>query len=427
MPRHDQAQLAPERKKRALEVRSSALAEETTSPKAKAAKESTSPKAVKGRPSPKAKVEAKEQNKRSACTFSDASEEVLDLLQQVANLDELQRWAFAGGYDAVTVPLSKVTKSMAREGFTWLKAIERELAKPEPPTESLEALSQSFYKVVPLLANEGKESIATSDLFLRRLRVVSMLSDIEAAHSQLRLLLNFTEEAAAAGSRRLSTQHLQLIYKSLKCEISAETQHSTVSQMVEKYLRGVSTPQPWPGAERSDARLCRQFTLPHRKLRPADSTRLAKAPAKRLLLWYRTSFTAWLSLLANGFRLPPKEAPELGYSFGKGLYFFDAVEAIAESGQTLFLLAEVALGSSRQLDAPDQQAEKLPLNTQSVIGRGTWTPDPGGACKLDAMTVPLGQLQKGPEGVLQHNHYVVYNLNQVRIRYIVEVEMPRSD
>eukprot|EP00913_Durusdinium_trenchii_P034974 g32716.t1 len=156
-------------------------------------------------------------------------------------------------------------------------------------------------------------------------------------------------------------------------------------------------------------------------------TALAKAPAKRLLLWYRTSFTAWLSLLANGFRLPPKEAPELGYSFGKGLYFFDAVEAIAESGQTLFLLAEVALGSSRQLDAPDQQAEKLPLNTQSVIGRGTWTPDPGGACKLDAMTVPLGQLQKGPEGVLQHNHYVVYNLNQVRIRYIVEVEMPRSD
>eukprot|EP00913_Durusdinium_trenchii_P034973 g32715.t1 len=122
---------------------------------AQAAKESTSPKAVKGRPSPKAKVEAKEQNKRSACTFSDASEEVLDLLQQVANLDELQRWAFAGGYDAVTVPLSKVTKSMVREGFTWLKAIERELAKPEPPTESLEALSQSFYKVVPLLANEG--------------------------------------------------------------------------------------------------------------------------------------------------------------------------------------------------------------------------------------------------------------------------------
>ncbi|CAK9031378.1 unnamed protein product [Durusdinium trenchii] len=421
MPRHDQAQLAPERKKRALEVRSSALAEETASPKAKAAKESTSPKAVKGRPSPKAKaavskllkqVEAKEQNKRSACTFSDASEEVLDLLQQVANLDELQRWAFAGGYDAVTVPLSKVTKSMVREGFTWLKAIERELAKPEPPTESLEALSQSFYKVVPLLANEGKESIATSDLFLRRLRVVSMLSDIEAAHSQLRLLLNFTEEAAAAGSRRLSTQHLQLIYKSLKCEISAETQHSTVSQMVEKYLRGVSTPK-----------LKRVFTIN----RPADSTRLAKAPAKRLLLWYRTSFTAWLSLLANGFRLPPKEAPELGYSFGKGLYFFDAVEAIAESGQTLFLLAEVALGSSRQLDAPDQQAEKLPLNTQSVIGRGTWTPDPGGACKLDAMTVPLGQLQKGPEGVLQHNHYVVYNLNQVRIRYIVEVEMPRSD
>ena len=71
-----------------------------------------------------------------------------------------------------------------------------------------------------------------------------------------------------------------------------------------RYLRGVSTPQPWPGAERclryvlqdgsrpklkrvftinrSDARLCRQFTLPHRKLRPADSTRLAKAAKQAL-------------------------------------------------------------------------------------------------------------------------------------------------
>ncbi|CAJ1444258.1 unnamed protein product [Effrenium voratum] len=153
------------------------------SPAKAKAKADASPKALHQARAEDEDEEVKKPSKRRRmppkAPDSHASSEVLALLSRLASLDEMQRSAFAAGYDAVSMPLNKVTKDMVREAFTWLKAIERELAKPEQCADSLEALSESFYQVVPLLQSEGKEPIVTPELFNKRLRVVSLLSDTE--------------------------------------------------------------------------------------------------------------------------------------------------------------------------------------------------------------------------------------------------------
>ncbi|CAJ1381450.1 unnamed protein product, partial [Effrenium voratum] len=382
------------------------------SPAKAKAKADASPKALHQARAEDEDEEVKKPSKRRRmppkAPDSHASSEVLALLSRLASLDEMQRSAFAAGYDAVSMPLNKVTKDMVREAFTWLKAIERELAKPEQCADSLEALSESFYQVVPLLQSEGKEPIVTPELFNKRLRVVSLLSDTEAAHAQMRLLLQFAQEAAASGEGSLNAGQLQLLYKSLKCEIRAEPDGSDAMRMVQQYL-----------GERHGAPL---------KLKGLFSLSRPQAPsnlAGKRLLWHGVPRTAWLGLLAKGLRLPPREAPSCD-AFGKGLYFFDSAGAALDfaSGSDFLLLAEVALGASRQLDHPDSRAERLPQGVQSVMGAGVWCPDPAGERRLpDGLAVPLGTLrQVKSTGDLMHNHYVVYNAGQAQLKYLVEVE-----
>eukprot|EP00439_Symbiodinium_sp_Y106_P022645 s3975_g2.t2 len=139
--------------------------------------------------------------------------------------------------------------------------------------------------------------------------------------------------------------------------------------------------------------------------------------------------TSWLSLLAGGPRLPPKEAPESGYAFGKGLYFFNAARpALANGTPALLLLAEVALGSSRQLNEPTKGAEKLPQGFQSLHAIGAFRPSLSLEHRFadgTAVSVPSGSLREVPGASWgQYDEYVVFNTAQVRMRYLVEVESP---
>lgn len=337
------------------------------------------------------------------------------MLFRIADFDKLQRAAYDAGYNAISVPLSKVSKDMVREGFTWLKAIDGEMVKKTPKPEILEALSRSFYEVVPLLDSEGKEAITTRDSFQRRLKVVSMLSDIEAAHSQWRVLL--ADDPASQGSK-LSEEVLQQLYKSLKCDLRAESPGAPAWQLVEKYLASSFTTSAPPkirsifGIEKSQE--------------VARYQRFATA-SNRVLLWQGAPLTSWLSLLAGGPRLPPKEAPESGYAFGKGLYFFNAARpALAKGAPALVLLAEVALGSSRPLNEPTKGAEKLPQGFQSLHAIGAFRPSLSLEHRFadgTAVTVPAGSLREVSGASWgQYDEYVVFNTAQVRMRYLVEIE-----
>lgn len=66
------------------------------------------------------------------------------------------------------------------------------------------------------------------------------------------------------------------------------------------------------------------------------------------------------SVLRDGLKLPPAEAPSTGYMFGKGLYFSDcsskaisySVNPSIKKGEAFVLLSEVALGTMFKVFKP---------------------------------------------------------------------------
>ena len=90
----------------------------------------------------------------------------------------------------------------------------------------------------------------------------------------------------------------------------------------------------------------------------------------------------------------------------------------------LILLCEVALGKSWELMKATNVSPPLPDGCHSVMGVGANTPDPNKDVVIpNGMILPLGKIIQRIDTTgnltLNNNEYVVYNEDQVKIRYLV--------
>ena len=96
--------------------------------------------------------------------------------------------------------------------------------------------------------------------------------------------------------------------------------------------------------------------------------------------------------------------------------------------QGLLLLCEVALGEMNELTQADYNADKLPAGKHSTKGLGKTAPNPAEAITLpDGVVVPLGKPVTADYAgkrqlSLMYNEYIVYHVEQLRIRYLLQVE-----
>lgn len=106
-----------------------------------------------------------------------------------------------------------------------------------------------------------------------------------------------------------------------------------------------------------------------------------------------------------------------------------AYAAQGASGSALLLLCEVALGNTKEMRVPEY-VEKLEGVHHSVKGLGRRGPDYDHSLVLpNGIEVPSGpvvtyedELSIGARPLtLQHNEFVVYNTDQIRMRYLIKV------
>jgi hypothetical protein len=77
----------------------------------------------------------------------------------------------------------------------------------------------------------------------------------------------------------------------------------------------------------------------------------------------------------------------------------------------VYILAEVALGETRELKDIDYNAANLPPGKNSTHALGQSQPAPTGNKKINNdVVVPLGELERG-NGSMGANEYIVYNTN----------------
>jgi len=94
-----------------------------------------------------------------------------------------------------------------------------------------------------------------------------------------------------------------------------------------------------------------------------------------------------------------------------------------DSDTGLLLLSEVALGQSYKVTQP-QYMEKAPDNHHSVHAQSIIIPDPSRTTMKDGVAVPLGKgiPSNVPDAFLSHSEFVVYDVAQIHMKYLLRVK-----
>ncbi|KAF7086713.1 hypothetical protein CFC21_089980 [Triticum aestivum] len=318
------------------------------------------------------------------------------------------------GYNAEKLPLGKISKSTIRKGYSVLKRISSALPKADPI--QLEELTGEFYTVIPHdfgFKKMRKFIIDTPEKLKAKLEMVEALGEIEIA---TRLLEDDQSDR---------DDPLYARYKQLHCDFTPLEVDSEEYSMIKTYLTNTH-------AKRHSG-----YTVDIEQIfkvtRQGETERFQKFinAGNRMLLWHGSRLTNWTGIFSRGLRIAPPEAPSTGYMFGKGVYFADMFSKSANycypsqaSRSGVLLLCEVALGEMNELLDGDINANNLPEGKLSTKGVGKTAPDMAESKITDDGLFRSGNLRRRPAityGVLYYNECIVYNLDQIRMRYVLHV------
>ncbi|XP_012082790.1 poly [ADP-ribose] polymerase 2 isoform X2 [Jatropha curcas] len=331
---------------------------------------------------------------------------IAKFISLICNVSMMRKQMMEIGYNADKLPLGKLSKSTILKGYEVLKRIANVIGTANKP--QLEQLSGEFYTVIPHDFGFKKMRdfvIDTPQKLKHKLEMVEALGEIEVATKLLEDEPGMQED------------HLYCHYNRLHCEL--------IPLEIATYMQN------------THAKTHSQYTVDIVQIfeifREGEAQRFKKFSTvkNRMLLWHGSRLTNWAGILSQGLRIAPPEAPVTGYMFGKGVYFADMFSksanycyATAAASAGVLLLCEVALGDMAEQLYANYDADKLPQGKLSTKGVGSTAPDLSCAKALeDGVTVPLGKAkqQEGHKGALLYNEYIVYNVDQIRMRYVVQV------
>eukprot|EP00250_Pteridium_aquilinum_P005423 c15513_g1_i1 orf=287-2428(+) len=339
---------------------------------------------------------------------------VAQFISIICNTNMMKQQMMEIGYDANKMPLGKLSKATILKGYEALKQIAAVL--DGSATGSLERLSSDFYTVIPHDFGFKRMSnfiIDTNGKLKRKLEMVEALGEIQLA---TKLLQAEDEEDDPVYSS----------YQRLNCHLEPLDYECEEFDWVKGYLHNTHAKTH----DYYDLEILQVFRA-RREVEDECFKKFANLK-NRMLLWHGSRLTNWTGILSQGLRIAPPEAPVTGYMFGKGVYFADMVSKSANYCYTsktspvgVLLLCEVALGNMRELQHSDYHADKLPAGKHSTKGVGGTEPNPKEFKVLpDGLIVPMGKpVEKGRNGTsLLYNEYIVYNVEQIRMRYLLQVK-----
>ncbi|PIA61335.1 hypothetical protein AQUCO_00300704v1 [Aquilegia coerulea] len=342
---------------------------------------------------------------------------IAKFISLICNISMMKQQMMEIGYNAEKLPLGKLSKSTILKGYDVLKRISNVINQSD--TNMLEQLSGEFYTVIPHVIgfkNMREFVIDTPSKLKSKLQMVEALGEIELASKLLK------------DDDGMQDDLLYSHYEGLQCELIPLEVGSQEHAMIETYLHNTHV--------KTYCNYNVDIVQIFRISRHGESEQFKKfsCAENRMLLWHGSRLTNWTGILSQGLRIAPPEAPVTGNTFGKGVYFADMFCRSANftanyccpsqaSTAGVLLLCEVALGEMAEVLFPNSNAGQLPEGKLSIKGIGSRVPDSSEFKVLeDGVIVPLGKPKMQPQqGSFLFNEYVVYNVDQIRMRYVIHV------
>lgn len=344
-------------------------------------------------------------------------------------------------YDANKLPLGKLSKRTLERGFEILRDLGELLTDPSVADDkhnmtwpdAIAACSNAFYTAIPHAFGRNRPPVISSDEKLKKeINLMESLSDMQIASTIMKdtggdaAVHALDRQFAGLGLQEMTpldviSDEFKLLQEYL-IKSHGHTHH--LSFKVQDIFR----------IERNGEEK-RFEQSPYAKVKGSD----------RRLLWHGSRVTNYGGILSQGLRIAPPEAPVNGYAFGKGVYLADIssksanyCQSHASSNTGLLLLCEVELGKPMlELEIGRSDAAELAIQHGCIAtwGKGATAPmgwkDAGCVnADLAGVTMPDTRREPGPAkhaaSYLQYNEYIAYDIAQVKLRYLLRVEMTQS-
>ncbi|KAH1474996.1 hypothetical protein KXX26_004455 [Aspergillus fumigatus] len=331
---------------------------------------------------------------------------VQELLTFIFNQQHFLSTMASMSYDAQKLPLGKLSKRTLTTGFQILKDLSELVADPSLASSRYNTsfqqaaldLSNRYFTTIPHVFGRNTPPILTKDHQIK---------------TEVDLLEALTDMGVANG-------------------IMKNSRDAEMMNQLDRQYQGLGMQEMTP-LNRSSA----EFRELEAYLN--NSRRTIFDSANRRLLWHGSRSTNFGGILSQGLRIAPPEAPVSGYMFGKGVYFADMSSKSANycvpynsANMGLLLLCDVELGNPmlEQFRANFNAGTDAKAQGKiATLGKGRTIPagwkDAG--CLHPALSgVQMPDVSKSTmsdNGSLLYNEYIVYDVAQIRQRYLFHVHM----
>ncbi|CAI9730721.1 [ADP-ribose] polymerase 1-like [Octopus vulgaris] len=339
---------------------------------------------------------------------------IQDLICMIFDIESMKRAMMEFEIDLKKMPLGKLSKKQIESAYKVLNEL-TELVDKKSSVSLFSDASNRFYTLIPHDFGLNKPPLLdTIEIIKQKIEMLDNLLEIEVAYNLLK--------GGDDGNDRMDA--IDAHYQKLKTDIEYIERSSEEFDLITKYVQNThAVTHNQYGLEVVDAYRLERLGEKER-FRPFEEL------ANHKLLWHGSRVTNFAGILSQGLRVAPPEAPVTGYMFGKGIYFADMVSKSANYCHTskndpvgLILLCDVALGSMYELTSANY-VTSLPKGKHSTKGCGRTVPDPSGRQTFDGVEIPMG---KGvPSDIdnssLLYNEYIVYDVAQVKIKYLLRLK-----
>ncbi|XP_050521530.1 poly [ADP-ribose] polymerase [Daktulosphaira vitifoliae] len=345
-------------------------------------------------------------------------EPVQKLIRLLFDVESMKKAMYEFELDLQKMPLGKLSKKqlqLAYSTLTELNDIMNSIEESNIKGKIIETTNR-FYTLIPHdFGIKNPPLIDSKEIINAKLEMINSLMEIQIAYNMM-----------DDNSHDNTTVHpLDTHYIKLNCAIEVLNSKMNEFAMIEKYIINTHAD--------THSSYSLEIKDVFKVIRTGEEKRYKpfKKLHNRKILWHGSRITNFAAILSQGLRIAPKEAPVTGYMFGKGIYFADMVSKSANycmathgNNSGLLLLCEVALGNMVE-HKKSHYIEKLPPGKHSCKGIGRTMPNPSESLFIDdKVEVPLGKPIPSDvdDTVLLYNEFIVYDISQVKIQYLIKVD-----
>ena len=370
---------------------------------------------------------------------SELDKKVQDLIEMICDKKLMEETLKALKFDVDKAPLGKLTAEQIKSGYKALSKIADLINNQGKGSKmSLSEVCNEFYTRIPHYFGMRRPDLIDSiETVKEKIELLDVLNDIQMG---IKAVEPVKEEVEVRNP--LDTQ-----YKRLDVHLDPLDHGHDEFKLLEKYIKSTH------GSTHTSYKMKVQDIFVCEK-----SSFKFKDKGNRMLLFHGSRVSNYAGILSQGLRIAPPEAPVTGYMFGKGCYFADMSSKSANycfpsksQPEGLLLLCEVSLGKQNELLNAKYDADKLPKGKHSVKGVGKNCPTSDNYTKLsDGTIIPMGKLaavflffclllfcamrsivcsillgpgskKDIPGAALLYNEYIVYDTEQIRLRYLAKI------